>query len=110
VNHRFLRSLADRYRIERSSGAVEWPTVYLGLEHIAIPPQASASEGAASRALARESAPERFLKESSSRQVSSNPHILPLFDSGDADRQPRTYAAMPFRRTGRDVCARGSSS
>ncbi|MDQ3082027.1 MAG: protein kinase [Gemmatimonadota bacterium] len=74
-------ALADRYRIERELGAGGMATVYLAsdLKHdrdVAIKvlkPDLSQTLGA-----------ERFLREIQLAAKLSHPHILPLFDSGDA--------------------------
>jgi serine/threonine-protein kinase len=76
-------ALADRYRIEREVGAGGMATVYLAqdLRHdrkVAIKvlrPELAAVIGA-----------ERFLSEIKTTANLQHPHILPLFDSGAADR------------------------
>jgi serine/threonine-protein kinase len=73
--------LADRYRIERELGAGGMATVYLArdLKHnraVAIKvlrPELAASLGA-----------ERFLREVATTAGLRHPHILPLYDSGEA--------------------------
>jgi serine/threonine-protein kinase len=79
---RLLSALADRYRVERELGAGGMATVYLAedLKHrrrVAVKvlkPELAASIGA-----------ERFLREIETTANLRHPHILPLYDSGDAD-------------------------
>ena len=85
-----IRSLADRYRIERELGAGGMATVYLAhdLRHdrdVAIKVLHS-DLGAALGA-------ERFLSEIRTTARLQHPHILPLLDSGDADGL--LYYVMP---------------
>ncbi len=78
---RLTAALADRYAIEREVGAGGMATVYLGrdLKHerlVAIKvlrPELAAALGA-----------ERFLREIKIAANLSHPHILPLYDSGEA--------------------------
>jgi eukaryotic-like serine/threonine-protein kinase len=84
-------ALADRYRIERELGQGGMATVYLAedLKHrrkVAIKvlkPDLAAAVGA-----------ERFLREIETTANLRHPHILPLYDSGDA--QGFLYYVMPF--------------
>ena len=79
---RLVAALADRYRIERELGAGGMATVYLAkdLRHdrnVALKvlrPELAAVIGA-----------ERFLAEIKTTAALQHPHILPLFDSGQAD-------------------------
>ena len=79
---RLAAALADRYRIERELGAGGMATVFLAedLKHdrkVAIKvlkPELAAVLGA-----------ERFVVEIKTTAAMSHPHILPLFDSGEAD-------------------------
>ena len=79
---RLTAALADRYTIERELGAGGMATVYLAqdLKHhrqVAIKvlrPELAAVIGA-----------ERFLAEIRTTANLQHPHILPLFDSGEAD-------------------------
>ena len=79
---RLVAALADRYRIERALGSGGMATVYLAedLKHdrkVAIKvlkPELAAVLGA-----------ERFVQEIKTTAALSHPHILPLFDSGEAD-------------------------
>ncbi|MBM4188916.1 MAG: serine/threonine protein kinase [Gemmatimonadetes bacterium] len=78
---RLAAALADRYRIERELGAGGMATVYLALDQkhdrkVAIKvlkPELAAVLGA-----------ERFVVEIKTTAAMSHPHILPLFDSGEA--------------------------
>jgi serine/threonine-protein kinase len=88
---RLNASLADRYRIERELGAGGMATVYLAadLKHdrkVAIKvlkPELAAMLGA-----------ERFVQEIKTTAALSHPHILPLFDSGEAGGF--LYYVMPY--------------
>jgi eukaryotic-like serine/threonine-protein kinase len=82
ISQRLSLALADRYRIERELGAGGMATVYLAedLKHdrkVALKvlrPELAAVIGA-----------ERFLAEIKTTAHLQHPHILPLFDSGEAD-------------------------
>jgi serine/threonine-protein kinase len=84
-------ALADRYRIERQLGAGGMATVYLAedVKHdrkVAIKvlkPELAAVLGA-----------ERFVQEIKTTASLQHPHILPLFDSGEADSF--LYYVMPY--------------
>jgi TolB-like protein/tRNA A-37 threonylcarbamoyl transferase component Bud32 len=88
---RLAVALADRYRIERELGAGGMATVYLAedIKHrrrVAIKvlrPELSATLG-----------PERFVREIEIAANLTHPHILPLFDSGEADGF--LYYVMPY--------------
>ena len=81
IPDRLVAALADRYRIEREIGAGGMATVYLAhdLRHdrpVAIKvlkPELAAAIGA-----------DRFLAEIRTTANLQHPHILPLFDSGEA--------------------------
>ncbi len=81
ILERLTRALADRYRIERELGAGGMSTVYLAedLKHrrkVAVKvllPELAAALGH-----------ERFLREITTTANLRHPHILPLFDSGEA--------------------------
>jgi TolB-like protein/Flp pilus assembly protein TadD/tRNA A-37 threonylcarbamoyl transferase component Bud32 len=85
------RALADRYRIERELGEGGMATVYLAqdLKHqrkVAIKvmkPELAAAIGA-----------ERFLREITIAASLNSPHIVPLFDSGEADGL--LFYVMPY--------------
>ncbi|HSA55503.1 MAG TPA: protein kinase [Gemmatimonadaceae bacterium] len=91
VPPRLASALAHHYRIERPLGAGGMATVYLAedLKHsrkVAIKvlkPELAAVLGA-----------ERFLTEIKTTANLQHPHILPLFDSGEADTY--LYYVMPF--------------
>jgi eukaryotic-like serine/threonine-protein kinase len=84
-------ALADRYRIEHELGRGGMATVYLAhdLRHdrlVALKvlrPELAAALG-----------PERFLRETKLTARLQHPHILPLFDSGEADGQ--LWYVMPY--------------
>jgi serine/threonine-protein kinase len=88
---RLSAALADRYRIERELGQGGMPTVYLAEDlkhkrHVALKvlrPELAAALGS-----------ERFLVEIATTANLRHPHILPLFDSGDADGA--LFYVMPF--------------
>ena len=88
---RLKGTLADRYALERELGSGGMATVYLArdLKHdrlVAIKvlhADLAASLGA-----------ERFLREIRVTAKLSHPHILPLYDSGEADGL--LYYVMPF--------------
>jgi serine/threonine-protein kinase len=88
---RLTAALADRYRIERELGQGGMATVYLAedLRHgrkVAVKvllPELAAVLGA-----------ERFLSEIHVTAGLQHPHILPLFDSGQADGQ--LFYVMPY--------------
>jgi eukaryotic-like serine/threonine-protein kinase len=88
---RLASALSDRYRIERELGAGGMATVYLAedLKHrrkVAVKvlkPELAAVLGA-----------DRFVQEITTTAALQHPHILPLFDSGEADGF--LYYVMPF--------------
>jgi serine/threonine-protein kinase len=88
---RLKAALSDRYRIERELGSGGMATVYLAedLKHdrkVALKvmrPELSAILGG-----------ERFLNEIKVTANLQHPHILPLFDSGEADGF--LYYVMPY--------------
>src|SRR5687768_3832295 len=88
---RLKAALADRYAIEREVGAGGMATVYLArdLKHnrkVALKvlrPELAAVLGS-----------ERFLSEIQVTANLQHPHLLPLFDSGDAEGQ--LFYVMPF--------------
>jgi len=88
---RLKAALADKYAIERELGRGGMATVYLAedLKHkrkVAVKvlrPELAAVLGA-----------ERFVQEITTTANLQHPHILPLFDSGEADSF--LYYVMPF--------------
>src|SRR5213593_462038 len=88
---RLTAALSDRYRIERELGSGGMATVYLAQDirhdrRVAVKvlrPELSAVIGA-----------ERFLAEIKLTANLQHPHILPLFDSGEADSF--LFYVMPF--------------
>lgn len=91
VASRLAAALADRYRLERELGTGGMATVYLAEDlkhrrHVAI--KVLRSE------LADALGPERFLREIEISAKLDHPHILPLYDSGEADGF--LYYVMPF--------------
>ena len=88
---RLKSALADRYAIEHELGVGGMATVYLAedLRHkrrVAVKvlrPELAAVLGA-----------ERFVQEITTTANLQHPHILPLFDSGEADSF--LYYVMPF--------------
>jgi serine/threonine-protein kinase len=91
ITARLSTALADRYRIERHLGEGGMANVYLAedLKHhrkVAVKvlrPELAAVLGA-----------ERFVQEIETTANLQHPHILPLFDSGEADSF--LYYVMPF--------------
>jgi serine/threonine-protein kinase len=90
---RLQKALEDRYRVERELGEGGMATVYLAddLKHErqvalkVLKPELAAVVGA-----------ERFLTEIKTTANLQHPHILPLFDSGEADGF--LFYVMPFVR------------
>ena len=88
---RLVAALADRYRLERQLGEGGMATVYLAHDRKhdrrvamkVLRPELAAVIGA-----------ERFLVEIRTTANLQHPHILPLFDSGEADGF--LYYVMPF--------------
>ena len=88
---RLTAALAERYAIERELGAGGMATVYLAEDlkhrrHVAIKVLRPELAGALG--------PERFLREIEIAARLDHPHILPLYDSGEADGF--LYFVMPF--------------
>jgi eukaryotic-like serine/threonine-protein kinase len=90
-SERLAAALSDRYRIERELGRGGMATVYLAedLKHrrrVAVKvlkPELAAVLGA-----------DRFVQEITTTAALQHPHILPLFDSGEADGF--LFYVMPF--------------
>src|ERR1043166_7052783 len=91
VPERFRRALSDRYLIERELGAGGMATVYLASD---LRRGRSVALKGLRPELASLIGPERFLREIEISGKLNHPHILPLFDSGEADGLP--YFVMPF--------------
>ncbi len=91
ITSRLSTALADRYRIERHLGEGGMATVYLAedLKHTrkvavkVLRPELAAVLGA-----------ERFVQEIKTTANLQHPHILPLFDSGEANTL--LYYVMSF--------------
>ena len=91
IPDRLQAALGDRYRLDREVGQGGMATVYLAqdLKHnrrVALKvlrPELAAALG-----------PERFVREVETVAQLQHPHILPLFDSGEADGY--LYYVMPF--------------
>jgi serine/threonine protein kinase len=85
------RALADRYRIENELGAGGMATVYLAqdLKH-----QRKVAIKVLRQELAASLGTERFLKEIETTASLRHPHILPLYDSGEAGGL--LYYVMPL--------------
>ena len=91
IMDRLASALSDRYALQRELGAGGMVTVYLAqdLKHerlVAVKvlrPELAAALG-----------PERFLREIKIAANLHHPHILPLFDSGEADGF--LYYVMPY--------------
>ena len=87
----FAAALAGRYRIEREIGAGGMATVYLAhdLKH-----QRQVALKVLRPELAQALGADRFLREIEIAAGLHHPHILPLFDSGEA--AGRLYYVMPY--------------
>jgi Tol biopolymer transport system component len=88
-------ALADRYRLERELGAGGMATVYLALDqkhHRQVALKVLRPE------LAHAIGPERFLREIETTAALHHPHILPLYDSGQAlvGSEIFLYYVMPY--------------
>src|SRR5689334_25167416 len=83
-------TLSDRYRFDRELGAGGMATVYLArdLKH-----DRDVAIKVLHQDLAESLGRERFLREIHLAAALTHPHILPLFDSGDA--AGRMYYVMP---------------
>ena len=91
VMERIRAALADRYRVERELGAGGMATVYLAedLKH-----QRKVAVKVLKPELAAVLGSERFVQEIRTTASLQHPHILPLFDSGEADSF--LYYVMPY--------------
>ena len=90
---RLTKVLADRYAIEREIGVGGMATVYLArdLKH-----NRNVAVKVLDPALAETLGAERFLREIETAANLTHPHILPLFDSGEADGF--LYYVMPYMK------------
>jgi len=88
---RLTSSLSDRYRIERKIGEGGMATVYLAhdLKH-----ERKVALKVLKQELAAVVGAERFLAEIKTTANLQHPHILPLYDSGEADSF--LYYVMPY--------------
>jgi serine/threonine-protein kinase len=85
------QALTDRFRLERELGHGGMATVYLGQDlkhHRAVAVKVLRAE------LAAALGPERFLREIEISSQLHHPHILPLYDSGEAEGF--LYYVMPL--------------
>jgi serine/threonine protein kinase len=91
LSQRLQDALAGRYTIERELGRGGMATVFLArdLKH-----QRRVALKVLEPEVARAIGPERFLREIETAARLSHPHILPLFDSGQADGL--LFYAMPY--------------
>ncbi len=97
-------ALADRYRLERELGAGGMATVYLAID---LKHRREVAVKVMRSELARVIGPDRFLREIEIAAQLRHPHILPLYDSGQANGF--LYYVMPFVGGGslRDRLTRG---
>jgi serine/threonine-protein kinase len=84
-------ALADRYAIEREIGSGGMATVYLARD---VKHERQVAVKVLRPELAAALGPERFLQEIKIAANLHHPHILPLYDSGDA--QGFLYYVMPY--------------
>jgi tRNA A-37 threonylcarbamoyl transferase component Bud32/tetratricopeptide (TPR) repeat protein len=91
ISGRLASALADRYRIERELGAGGMATVYLAhdLKH-----DRKVAVKVLRPELAESLGHDRFLREITTTANLRHPHILPLYDSGEADGF--LFYAMPY--------------
>src|SRR5512133_2736260 len=91
VADRLRGALADRYLVERELGPGGMATVYLAhdLRH-----DRQVALKVLHPELAHAVGPGRFLREIRTTARLQHPHILPVFDSGEADGQ--LWYAMPY--------------
>jgi serine/threonine-protein kinase len=88
---RLKAALADRYAIERELGAGGMATVYLGED---VKHRRKVAVKVLRAELAAALGPDRFMREIDVAAQLQHPHILPLYDSGEADGL--LYYVMPF--------------
>ncbi len=82
ITSRLSTALADRYTIERELGAGGMATDYLAED---LTPKRKVAEKVLRPELAAVLGAERFVQEIKTTANLQHPHILPLFDSGEAD-------------------------
>jgi serine/threonine-protein kinase len=87
----FRRAIADRYRIEREIGRGGMATVYLAHD---IRHERRVAVKVLNPELGRSLGAQRFLREIKTAANLAHPHILPLFDSGEADGL--LFYVMPY--------------
>ena len=88
---RLTRALRERYVVERELGRGGMATVYLAHD---IKHERAVAIKVLNEALGPVFGPERFLREIKLTAQLPHPHILPLYDSGDAEG--RLFYVMPF--------------
>ena len=91
VMDRLRAGLVDRYTIERQLGRGGMATVYLAFD---VKHQRQVALKLLHPEFAAVVGPERFLREIDIAAALSNPHILPLYDSGQVDGL--LYYVMPY--------------
>jgi serine/threonine-protein kinase len=91
IDERLKAAVADRYRIERELGAGGMATVYLAED---VRHQRRVAMKVLRPELAATLGHERFLREITTTANLRHPHILPLYDSGDAGGF--LYYVMPW--------------
>ncbi len=91
VTGRLGDALADRYLIEREIGAGGMATVFVARD---IRHDRRVAIKVLRDDVAKRTGAERFLREIRTTANLQHPHIVPLFDSGEADG--RVYYVMPF--------------
>ena len=87
----FAAAIAERYRVEREIGAGGMATVFLAQD---VKHRRPVAVKVLRPELAQALGAERFLREIEIAAQLHHPHILPLFDSGEA--AGRLYYVMPF--------------
>src|SRR5215217_8574093 len=87
----FFDALRERYVVERELGRGGMATVYLASE---VRHRRPVALKVLRGEVAAELAPERFLHEIDIAARLQHPHILPVFDSGEADG--RLWFTMPY--------------
>ena len=91
ITERLSTALADRYQIERRLGEGGMATVYLAED---IKHDRKVALKVLKAELAAVLGAERFVQEIKTTASLQHPHILPLFDSGEADSF--LYYVMPY--------------